>query len=128
MFLERMERFLLRPVAAGDLGNGPDDHLGGEGGKPLPRFKIDQMVELHLVRSPGLEGFSGNPVTGVVERLQKRLGLFVGRGPFDLQCFFHNLITGNNISCVSPSTERSSAFLPFPDINHPGEGILRERR
>ena len=118
MFLERMERFLLRPVAAGDLGNGPDDHLGGEGGKPLPRFKIDQMVEFHLVGCSCLEGLSGNPVAGVVEgldRLQKRLGLFVGRGPFDLQCFFHNLITGNNISCVSPSTKRRSAFLPSPD-------------
>ena len=104
MLFERMERFLLRPVAAGDLGNGPDDHLGGEGGKPLPRFKIDQMVEFHLVRGPGLEGLSGNPVAGVVEgldRLQKRLGLFFGWGQFDLQCFFHRPITGNIVSCLN---------------------------
>ena len=104
MFLERMERFLLRPVAAGDLGNGPDDHLGGEGGKLFPRFKIDQMVEFHLVRGPGLEGLSGNPVAGVVEgldRLQKRLGLFFGRGQFDLQCFFHKPIMGYTLSHVN---------------------------
>ena len=91
MLFERMERFLLRPVAAGDLGNGPDDHLGGEGGKHLLRFKIDQMVEFHLVRCSGLEGLSGNPVAGLVEaldRLQKRLGLFFCRGQFDLQYFF----------------------------------------
>ena len=104
LFLEKVERFLLRPVAAGDLGNGPDDHLGGEGGKPLPHFKIDQMVEFHLVRCSGLEGLSENPVTGVVEgldRLQKRLGLFFGRGQFDLQYFFHRPITGNIVSCLN---------------------------
>ncbi len=104
LFLEKVERFLLRPVAAGDLGNGPDDHLGGEGGKPLPRFKIDQMVEFHLVRCSGLEGLSGNPVAGLVEaldRLQKRLGLFFGRGQFGLQYFFHRPITGNIVSCLN---------------------------
>ena len=125
MSLEGVERFLFRPVAVGDLGNGPDDHLGGEGGKPLPRFKIDQMVEFHLVRRSGLEGLSGNPVAGVVEqlhRLQKRFGLFFGRVEFDLQCFFHNLIIGSDISYVNLLTEKSGAFLPSPD-----ETTIQER-
>lgn len=72
MCLEKMERFLIRLIAVRDFRNRSDHYLEIQCGKRFSGFKTEQMVEFPLVMGSGLEGFSGNAVTGIDETFAVR--------------------------------------------------------